>query len=134
MKTRPEPARWPVPVWAVCLAALIILVCFTRPPSPAGCYVADKRIGQAGDFYYEFSKGKLSFVSEDGCSILGTYSRSPDGWLYTAPNRKGPPSVFRIRYSWWRLRICDEPGKQTYTLRRRFIPTLRPDWVPDWIE
>ena len=40
-------------LWIVCLSALIVavLACVTRPSSPLGRYVADNRIGQAGDFY-----------------------------------------------------------------------------------
>lgn len=119
-----------------CILALLLLglACFTRPPSPSGRYVADSRIGIEGDFYWEFANGKVALVYEGGRDeTFGTYGRTPEGWCWTN-DHGGGSTVFRLRCSWWQLRCFDETELQVGTMRRRVIPVLRPQWVPDWIQ
>ncbi len=123
-------------IWGCGLLVLVTigLACFTNPRSPAGRYVADSRIGIEGDFYWEFSRGKVSLIHEGGRDECGTYARKPDGWSWTKPYGKGKTSEFKIQYSWWELRIFDESGQPAATMRRRVVPGLRPRWVPEWIK
>ena len=117
---------------------LLLLTCVTRPNSPSGRYVADSRIGQSGDFYWEFSDGKVAFVMEEGrYETFGTYDRTPLGWFWTNTNAK-VAQVINVRCSWWQLSFYDQAGHHVGTMRRRIFPGLRPHWfqrsIPDWVQ
>ena len=88
-----------------------------------------------GDCYWQISEGRVSFVYWNGRDdSFGTYAETKDGWIWTNDHVKGKPSSMRVRCTWAGLRFHDESGEEVGFWRRRLVPFLRPDWLPDAIQ
>ena len=125
------------------LLAIAAFLCFTRPSTPAGRYVASSSIGACGDFYYELADGRMSFVVHEPNTNGGTYSfRDPSGvyfqtngaWVYFAGRdlRRTNPVPVYLQSSWFGLSMSYTNGTHDF-LRRRLIPFRRPEWMLDWL-
>ena len=126
-------------VCGVIALAVAAVLCFTKPSGPGGRYVADSRIGIQGDFYWEFVHGKWSLVYKGGRDdYFGTYARTGDGWVLTnRPDlqlKYGKSETWKIECSWFGVSFFDESGKRGEHFRRRVIPFLRPNWMPNWMQ
>ena len=120
-----------------CIAVVGLVVgvlALVGPSSPSGRYVS-KGILVGGDCYWQFSEGRVSFVYWDGRDdTFGTYTKTNGDWFWTNDHGKGKPSTFRVRCTWAGLHFYDESGKEVEFLRRRFIPFMRPNWIPEAIQ
>ncbi len=92
----------------------------------------------AGDFFWEFAGGSITLIHEQGREAFGTYEQSPLGWRWISKRGKNAPSQLRIVCTWWQLKFFDEAGQHVGTMRRRFYPGLRPEWLQrdylDWCQ
>jgi len=118
----------------VVLLGLVVLLAAERS-SPDGLYVADVRLGAAGDYYYEFRGGKVDLVvCEDATSTSrlseGVYSRGADGWVWAWDRGKHKEPVVKLRPSLAGLRVSFPDGSHFF-LRRRLFTGRRPDWMQD---
>jgi hypothetical protein len=147
-------AKKPI-LWS--LAALILgAICFltlTKPSSPDGYYVDVPGIGCVGDYWLEFSNGKVVWVNYEyekpelkwkaaynrevrRCN----YSKTNNEWILVPHPKPGAPGVVsRIECSWFGLTITTTNGESEF-LRRRFFSGPRPkwlfesDWPPRWAQ
>jgi len=124
------------------LLFLVIIVAFavTKPSSPDGRYVASNRIGAAGDFYHEFSGGKVYFVSHQNADVEGgwkaatsrrvegEYFRSKGGWSCFGETRRSNAAPVKVECSWLGVWLSAPDGSREFW-RRRFMPGYRPEWM-----
>jgi len=122
---------------------IAVFLCFTKPSSPAGRYVASSSIGADGDFYYELADGRMSFVVHEPATNGSTFSfRDPSGvyfqtngtWVYFADRdlkRTNSLPVY-LKSSWFGLSMSYTNSTHDF-LRRRIIPFRRPQWMVDWL-
>ena len=128
MTFRPKVFVWTA--GGIGVLAFIFLVC-TRPSSPGGRYVASDRIGAIGDWYYEFSGGKVCFVCHEDATYTsrtaeGEYFRNEDSWIWTDTRRSNAVPV-KVQPCWFGIRLSTPDGSETW--RRRLVPGRRPDWM-----
>ena len=119
----------------------LILLFFTWPSSPDGLYVSSENIGAVGDWYYEFSDGKVTWVCHEDQDytyrkIDGTYAKTSDGWVLT-PNGKHSTGAIKIECFWSGLRLTFADGHREF-VRRRFVRGRRAQWMLDhlpwWVQ
>lgn len=117
------------------LLVVVALAFLTNPSSPSGRYVANPNLALEGDFYWQFSGGHARIVYDGGSDQTGTYSFTNGSWFIdTSGSIHAPQHLWRIECSWFGVQLYDETGKRVDSMRRRIIPCLRPDWMPDWMQ
>lgn len=108
-------------LWGVFALLGVLGVSVVLPLPPYGRFRANN-IGNIGDAYYEFSKGKVRFVMTDGYGlhadldvrIMGTYSKLNGNWFMELVD--GTSS--QLRTTVWNIQMCDSDGTNPVTFRR----------------
>jgi hypothetical protein len=107
------------------LVALFFVVLLVGHGSPNGQYL-DKGIAADGDPYWEFRNGKVSLVINTYRDpSFGTYGKAFGGWVWTNTHGKLPPSLVKLRFAWWGLKIGDSTNALFWP--RRFLKSAPPN-------
>jgi hypothetical protein len=122
----------------VVLVAVVGFFIIFKPASPDGVYAAKGPNVVTGDYYYELSGGKVTFLAFENsgntnCQQLGTYCKTTNGWFYTMlpiTSARGSALVvppIKIKCSW--IGLTFSSGTNSWFWRRRLIEGKRPEWM-----
>ena len=132
--------RW-LMIGGALVGIVLFLLFFTKPPTPAGRYVSSPSIGAVGDWYEEFSDGKVTWVlHEDADSTYrdaeGSYTKTEDGRVFMSGGKHPAPAI-KIECFWYGLRMTTADGHREF-MRRRLVRGRRPEWMLDhmpwWVQ
>ena len=135
---RSRAGKWIV---GILLVGGLVFFAFTKPSSPDGRYVSSQYIGAIGDWYYEFSNGKVTWVCHEDKDytyrhVDAEYTKTRDGWEVRA-NENHPSQGMKVECFWLGLRLTHADGSREF-MRRRFVPGRRPQWMlhrlPWWVQ